>query len=128
LAGDLKMKNILFVDDDIAIIECYSDIFSLMGFNVVHADNADMAMEIYSGGMEFCAVIIDVGLPVRSGAEIAEIILERKPSQKIVLTSGYTIETLPERDREIVKRNKEFIFMTKPFVSKELMKIFGSEF
>lgn len=122
------MKNVLFVDDDSAIIECYSDIFTIMGFNVVNADSAEKTLELYKSGMEFCAVIIDIGLPVKSGTEVAEEILLINPAQKIILTSGYSIDTLPEKEKEIIKRHREFIFITKPFVSKDLTKIFDSDF
>ncbi|HOW50501.1 MAG TPA: response regulator [bacterium] len=116
------MPRILFVDDDATIVDCFADLFRALGFTVETAGDARQAIERFEAAGDFSAVVIDRGLPLMSGIELAALLREKDPALRIVLTSGHLWDTLPDRERQAVAR-LELRFLAKPFSSEELLKL-----
>ncbi len=116
------VPRILFVDDDATIVDCFADLFRALGFTVETAGDARQAIERFEAAGDFSAVVIDRGLPLMSGIELAALLREKDPALRIVLTSGHLWDTLPDRERQAVAR-LELRFLAKPFSSEELLKL-----
>jgi DNA-binding NtrC family response regulator len=116
------VQNILFVDDDVTIVECYADIFRMLGYDISVATDARQALDHLKEGKRFSAVVIDLGLPLMSGTELAAAIRRDDPAVRIVIASGHTWETLPDKERDRIAQ-LGFSFIAKPFSSEELLKL-----
>jgi two-component system, cell cycle sensor histidine kinase and response regulator CckA len=116
------VQNILFVDDDATIVECYADIFRILGYDIAVAVDARQALDHLRDGKRFSAVVIDLGLPLMSGTELAAAIRQSDPAARIVIASGHIWETLPDRERDRITQ-LGLAFIAKPFSSEELLKL-----
>lgn len=61
--------GVLVVDDDEGIRESLVDILSLEGYSVVTATNGAEAMDALRAGVTPCLILLDLKMPVMSGAE-----------------------------------------------------------
>ena len=116
------MQTILFVDDDTTIVECYSDIFRTLGYDIATETDSRAVIDRYNAGERFPAVVIDRGLPFLSGTELAATIRRNDPTARIVIASGHSWETLPEKERMIMT-HLDISFISKPFSSDDLLKL-----
>jgi len=116
------VEKILFVDDDRTIIECYSDLFRMLGYDIAAETDPHTVIDRYRSGERFSAVVIDLGLPFVSGTELATAIRQSDPVARIVIASGHSWETLPDKERAIITR-LGISFIAKPFSSDELLKL-----
>jgi two-component system cell cycle sensor histidine kinase/response regulator CckA len=120
--GGTAVQKILFVDDDTTIIECYSDLFRMLGYDISSETDPRKALERYRVGDRFSAVVIDRGLPFVSGTELAASIRQHDPSAHIVIVSGHSWETLPDKERTRIT-GLGISFIAKPFSSDELLRL-----
>lgn len=115
-------ETILVLEDDPGIRSLTKQILSANGYRVLEAENEDAARKIWmKHGKEVSLIFADLVLSKStSGDRLAAEFHHRKPSTKIVLTSG---------NDSAVKRSAvtlEADFLPKPYTPDELLRQIGS--
>jgi len=82
-------ERILLAEDDAAVRNVAVRILSKAGYEVTAVENGDTAWRAIANE-DFHLVILDVVMPGMACSEVVTRIAGRKPSQRILLASGYT--------------------------------------
>ena len=90
---------VLVVDDELFVRQALSAMLTHIGFSVETARNGDDALRAFEDserrGNDFVLCIIDLTMPGGiSGKQLGELLLERNPAQKIIISSGYHEDTV----------------------------------
>ncbi len=102
--------KILVVDDDLAMREMLTSMFSEEGYEADCAASADEAIE-RSRDEEFDAVLSDIKMPGRSGIDLVAALRELRPETPVVLMTAFgTIDSAVE-----AMRAGALDYVTKPF-------------
>jgi PAS domain S-box-containing protein len=117
-APTVEGLRILLVDDDELLRESVSDILTWQGHRAECAGGGQEALDALASGADFDLVILDLNMPGMSGAETLPRILEMRPGQRILVSSGYSegISASLLEGRPMVHT------LDKPFTSKELAR------
>ena len=82
------------MDDEEKIVDANKKILKLLGFDVLTASNGEEALDIYREHKEIIdIVILDMIMPDMGGGEVFDHIKEINPKVKVLLASGYSIES-----------------------------------
>lgn len=101
--------KILLVEDEWLIRAVGADTLADAGFEVLEAENADEAVRILENAGDVHVLFTDIRMPgSMNGLQLAEIVHERWPAVKLLLTSG---DTWPS-DWEIPDEGR---FLAKPY-------------
>ncbi len=97
-----EQKRVLVLDDEEMILELVTDIFTLIGFEVIPVTDAQEAIsrfkEAHEQGEPFDLVLFDMTLPGdMDGADVLREIRKIDPQIKAIVSSGYSQEELKER-------------------------------
>ncbi|MBA3581350.1 MAG: PAS domain S-box protein [Gammaproteobacteria bacterium] len=88
-------QRILFVDDEKTLVMLAAELLADLGYDPVVCDSALDAFDIFKKNPEgFDLVITDYSMPKMSGLELAEVISAIRPSQAVILLTGYMDESL----------------------------------
>jgi two-component system, cell cycle sensor histidine kinase and response regulator CckA len=88
-------ETILVVEDEAQVRALTSRILSQHGYRVIQAANGQAALkECASRPEHIDLVVTDVVMPVMSGAELAERLLDVRPDTKVLYMSGYTSDVV----------------------------------
>jgi two-component system, cell cycle sensor histidine kinase and response regulator CckA len=121
-----RRRTILLVEDEPFVREATCCILESAGFEVLAAEDARDAMNIY----ERCAhaidlVMTDMVLPGRSGLQLGQDLRQHSPSVAVLVTSGYGN---PEYETE--SPESRTYFLAKPYSKRTLIdkieKILGA--
>lgn len=83
-------EQILFVDDEVSIVDMGKKMLQSLGYNVVAVNSSLEALKLFlSKPDRFDIVITDMTMPHIAGTELAEKILEVRPEIPIILCTGY---------------------------------------
>lgn len=111
-------ERILFVEDDNGIRQFAMRVLSENSYIVFSAENVKEALEIFEKeNGNFDLIFTDVVLPDKTGIELAEELILRKPSICVVICSGYT----DERSQWDIIHGKGFQFIQKPYEINQLL-------
>lgn len=80
-------KKILFVDDDVAILDLIKLLLGQAGYTAVTAKNADEALRLAEGA-SFNAMVIDVNLAGDSGLMLMNFMMHNHKGVPVILYSG----------------------------------------
>ncbi|MCK5132630.1 MAG: response regulator [Candidatus Sabulitectum sp.] len=121
-------EYILLVEDQNEIRKMMTEVLRASGYIISAACSVEEAIQVYSSQSNvFDLVFIDLFLPDGSGAELAEIFLEKNPDQRILFGSGYARK--PE-DIDFIERN-HYELIRKPYriseLKKEIRKVLDTE-
>lgn len=94
--GPLKAANdtssdtlrVLVVDDDELVREATVGNVADLGHHVLEAADADAALRIIDDGAAIDVLFADVRLPGKDGSQLAREARQRRPTIKVILTSG----------------------------------------
>ena len=112
-------ETILLVDDEDVILDIGRELLKVMGYRNFIAKNGKEAIEIYENNRDkIDLVILDMVMPHISGGEVYEKLKEINPKVKVLLSSGYSIDS---QAQEILARGCD-AFIQKPFGLQELSK------
>lgn len=122
---DTEDRVILLVEDELMIRLIGSDALSDTGYTVVEAGTADEAIALLEDGSDVHLLFTDIRMPgSMDGLKLAELVHQRWPHVRILLTSG---DTLPSRE-EIPE---EGAFLPKPYridaLRSEVERLIGDE-
>ena len=80
-------EQILIVDDDRLLRNFFSKVISAEGYSAVVACNGDDAISILEEDSNFCLIIVDLLMPIRSGWELIEYIKQQDELKDIPLVA-----------------------------------------
>jgi PAS domain S-box-containing protein len=116
-ARGMQSNRVLVVDDDDEVRNVAVELLQEMGCEVVEATSADRAIAALEQGAPFGLVLCDVVMPgERSGFDLAEFVLERFPSAKVILLTGFAEHAAKGRP-DITDRIE---LISKPYRRREL--------
>ena len=89
--------EILFVDDEVEILDTVGQYLSQEGFNVTLSDNGLKALGLVKEDKRFDVVFTDLKMPEFDGLELLAAIKEHRPETEVIIVTGYgTIESAIE--------------------------------
>jgi PAS domain S-box-containing protein len=94
-------ETVLLVDDDETVREVGATILRRFGYRVLEAEDGEEALDLYDrerGTIDL--IVLDWIMPGIGGEGCMKGILERNPSERIVIASGYSLEE-PAREGRI---------------------------
>jgi PAS domain S-box-containing protein len=109
-----RSATILVVDDDPLVARGTVDMLEDLGHTVFEANSARRALEILDQGQEFDLMMTDQAMPGMTGAELAEIVKQRRPHLPILLATGYA--DLPTGQGRTLPR------LSKPYLQSQLQE------
>ena len=89
----MQNLNVFIVDDDKDFAESVADVLELKGHNVTFASTGEEAIEKMRQH-DFDITFMDVKLPGKNGVESFLDIRRLKPSAKVIMMTGYSVEQL----------------------------------
>jgi CheY-like chemotaxis protein len=105
-------ETVLFVDDEAMILSVGQEILETLGYHVLLARSGKEAVEVYRANQDkIDMVILDMIMPELSGAETYDRLKKINPKIKVLLSSGYSMNSQAE---EILARGCNG-FIQKPF-------------
>lgn len=107
------MKNILIADDSASFRHQLSTDLSEAGFNIIEAEDGQIAIEKITAEQDLSLVILDVNMPRASGMEVLEAIKDL-PHRDNFLVLMLTTDSSPE----LKAKGKELgvkAWITKPY-------------
>jgi CheY-like chemotaxis protein len=114
-----RRRVVLLVEDEPFVREATCHILQSVGFDVLPAADALEAMKTYEQqGHKIDLLMTDVGLPGRSGRQLAEDLRSTSAEIPILLTSGY-LE--PECNTELYE--PKTYFLPKPYSRADLVEV-----
>ena len=90
------MKRILIIDDEEMMVDVMKVILEEMGHQVTGITQSH-AGEKEAIESDYDLILLDVRMPEKNGAEVAQTILEAKPEARILIITGYPTDPLAER-------------------------------
>ena len=118
----MSEKRVLVVDDDAAIRQMFRTLLIRQGYVVDAAHDGSDGLSHIRSGENYCAVILDLMMPLVSGFELLEIVERERPDtlSRIIVTTGVSRNDLRKLDPE-----KVFALIRKPFDIHELLRKLG---
>jgi len=105
-------ETILVVEDEPMLRAFCHSVLSRLGYQVVVAANPEQALPIFKARPdEIDLVITDIVMPGMPGTELADRLVQIRPSQRVVFVSGYTTLALSARQEPSAR----FPLLEKPF-------------
>ncbi len=117
VATDLTgSETILLVEDEDAVRLFSARALRDKGYEVLEAENGDVALTLIGEGKKFDLLITDVVMPRMDGPTLCQKVREIFPTVKTIFISGYTEDTF----RNNLGNNADIHFLQKPFTLKDL--------
>jgi PAS domain S-box-containing protein len=109
-------ESVLVVEDDPEVRNYTVAAVSELGYRVTAAEDGATALQQLEQNPELQLLFTDIGLPGMNGRQLADEALRRRPSLKVLFTTGYARDAIVHRGR--LDRGIEVVF--KPFSLSEL--------
>lgn len=114
LRATVNPLKLLVVDDDPFVLQSVTQKLMLEGHQVLSANSGSEGLDLFQSE-EFDVIVADISMPEMTGVEMAEVVLDKAPSQQILFVSGYSSQAIPS---EILER-PNVDFLRKPFLMKQ---------
>ncbi|MBN2397909.1 MAG: PAS domain S-box protein [Deltaproteobacteria bacterium] len=109
--------TILLVDDEDLVLDVGTELLESLGYTILKARDGAEAIDIFKeGNGSIDMVFLDIVMPGMSGKDTYDRLKELNPDVKVLLSSGYDIDT---QATEILNRGADG-FIQKPFALKDL--------
>lgn len=109
--------KILIIEDESTVRKVLTKMVDKMGFSTIEAENGLVGIEKYSENKDdIRLVILDLTMPVLTGKDTFNRLIEMNPNIHIIIASGYSLQ-----DTSDFTHHKFVTFLQKPFVF-ELLK------
>jgi PAS domain S-box-containing protein len=119
--GDASLRSapgketVLLVEDEDIVRSLTERVLVAGGYRVLSASHGQEALDLLAtAGGEVDLLLTDVVMPGMSGTELAECLTAARPDLRVLFTSGYSTETVWERDGDRTG------FIAKPFTPEGL--------
>jgi DNA-binding NtrC family response regulator len=111
-------RNILVIDDEVAVNNNIRKILAKKGYHVDQAVTKNEALEKIQA-KSYKLVLLDLKIPEVRGLELLKAVRDRNPETKIIIITGYaSIETAVES-----ARMGAFDYLPKPFTPNEIRNV-----
>jgi PAS domain S-box-containing protein len=107
---------ILVVEDDARMREMTTASLRELGFTVIHAESAAVALRLLEGQPDIALMFTDIVMPEMNGRKLADEALKLRPTLKVVFTTGYTRNAVVHNG--VVDAGVDFL--AKPFTLDQL--------
>jgi PAS domain S-box-containing protein len=122
-ASQPRSATILVVEDEKSIRKLVLEVLPKLGYRVFTAADGEEAINVFNRyADQIDLVLLDAILPKAGGRAVYEAIRRRKPSVRFVFTSGYNEEFINSK----FELDPSFIFLRKPFTTKDLVATLGA--
>jgi CheY-like chemotaxis protein len=111
-----RSESILVVEDNEDVRAYSADTLRDYGFNVLEAADAAEALRVLEARTHVDLLFTDIGLPGLNGRELVAMVQRKRPSIRILFTSGYAQMPAPAGSRWI----SEAPLLSKPFTRAQL--------
>jgi signal transduction histidine kinase/CheY-like chemotaxis protein len=125
LAGDSEAltaepgrEKALLVDDQVDVLDMASELFQMMGYDVLCANSGAEALAILQRTPQIEVLFSDVVMPGMSGIALAKHARELYPGLKILLASGYTAAALMDQ----MEKRDDFKVIAKPYTMAQILR------
>lgn len=108
--------TVLVVEDEDAVREYATEAFRELGYKVLQAANGPAALELIDSHPEIDLLFTDVVMPDMNGRRVSEQALQRRPSLKVLYTTGYTRNAIVHNGM----LDPDVHLLAKPFTLEEL--------
>jgi CheY-like chemotaxis protein len=110
---------ILIVDDEVAIRKMARRMLENTGYKAIEAENGEAAVRIFrENACEIAAVLLDMTMPLMSGAETLKHLRDLRPDIPIALSSGFSeLEALARFPAKTVDA-----FLQKPYTAAQVIE------
>ena len=113
-------ETILIVEDDTLVRTSVTAQIQSLGYQTLSAANAAEALAIVDGGSQFDLLFTDVIMPGKmNGRQLAEEMVNRRMSLKVLFTSGYTENAIIHHGR----LDPGVLLLAKPYRKQELARM-----
>jgi CheY-like chemotaxis protein len=109
----------LVVDDQPDVLETATQVFRIMGYDVLSAANGQEALEIIAVNADISVLFTDVVMPGLDGYRLARLAKGILPDLVVILVSGYPRDHLPEHQWQ----SEDFSFLAKPYTMSQIAKL-----
>ncbi len=104
-------ETVLLVEDDPGVLESIRQMLTALGYRVLSAENAEVAVRVFREHLDdIILVLSDVILPAQSGVELSVSLQAEKPDLRIILISGYPLQT----DMQHILQKQHVHYLQKP--------------
>jgi len=118
LPAEPAHKNILVIDDEVAVNNNIRKILAKKGYHVDQAVTKTEALEKIENRI-YKLVLLDLKIPQVKGLELLEAVRDKNPEAKVIIITGYaSIETAVE-----TARMGAIDYLPKPFTPKEIRNV-----
>jgi CheY-like chemotaxis protein len=120
LADDSQfLSKALVVDDHPDVLETATQVFQIMGFDVLSAVNGQEALEIIAVNADISVLFTDIVMPGMDGYSLARLAKKALPNLVVILASGYPRDCLPEKQWQ----SEDFPFLAKPYTMTQIANL-----
>ncbi len=113
-------ERILFVDDEVEIVELNKQILEQLGYNATVTTDSLEALEFFKSDPEsYDLVFTDFTMPKMNGVKLAQEVSQIKPGIPVILCTGYSENITMEKAKEL--GITEFVF--KPLTMSSIAQI-----
>jgi len=92
-------ETILIVEDDEGVRQYAAEILRDLNYHVIEAKDASSALKLLEADKKFDLLLTDVVLPGKNGRELADEVLRRRPSTKVIFMTGYSRNAIVHQGR-----------------------------
>jgi CheY-like chemotaxis protein len=82
-------ETVLLVEDEPSVRLLLAEVLRELGYALIEASDAQMALPILASNVRLDLLITDVGLPGMNGRQLAEIGRQHRPELKVLFVTGY---------------------------------------
>jgi len=105
------------VEDDAAVRDVTMRALTEAGYRTRVALDARQALEVHAAAGDVDLLLTDLIMPGGSGKEVADTLVARQPSLRVLYVSGYPRETIAHQG----VLDSEVAFLAKPFTPSSLL-------
>jgi CheY-like chemotaxis protein len=116
---DAQGRKALIVDDNLQLLEVAAELFRLLGYEVLTAENGAQADEILRRTPDIDVLFSDIVMPGMNGMELGYEARKLIPNINIILVSGYASPALTVGRGDL----QDFKFLRKPYGLSEIIRL-----
>lgn len=114
--------SLLVVDDEPYLLKSLCAVLEDLGYETIPANSGHEAIKRFMKEMNrIDVVILDMIMPDLNGRQVLTELKKIKPSVKVILTSGYSLEGMPENEHDLPGDG----FLQKPYRIQQLSSVIG---
>jgi len=114
----MPLNTILIIEDESKIRKLFRSQLEDLGYRTLEAEDGESGIELFAKDRDIGLVILDIALPKKIGMKVYEIIKERTPPAKIIVSSVF-----PKDDQQFLIKGADDYFDKAEDVSALIEKV-----